>query len=1203
MLALRLRAPLALAFACCFHDGHAQISIQNGSSVTENFDALGTAATGNTILPNGWRIAEAGGSSGTGSNVDGTYRANDGALNTGDTYSYGATGSGERALGMLRSGTLVSTIGAELVNTGSSPITSLEVSFTGEQWRLGTADRGADRLDFEYSTDATSLTTGTWTGLDGLDFIGPVTTGALGARDGNVAANRVARTATIGGLNLAQNQRLWVRWVDVEISGADDGLAIDDVRFGQAVDNPPSVASTSPLPNATSVALDAEIVVAFDEPVATSGNWFALDCGASTPALSVAGGPTAYTFTHAAPLPSGADCTLTLENTLVVDLDGTAQAMSQDYVLPFKAAVDVAPTLVSTTPIDGASNVSRGADLLVTFSEPVDFDSAAFALECPAGNAVTLLATSDDNVVTLDPQATLSASTLCRLLVDAAHVTDRDGIGHPLASSAAITFTTAAMAPPAVVTTVPADGATNFPPAGDLVVTFDQNVTLGANALALACDTSSGIVLTHASAGTSFTLETGTALVDGESCTLHIEADAIASDDGLHPATDLDIVFAIAAADPDAYYATVNTSSPGQLRCTLHAVIDGHQYFPYTSSSTDTWDILEIADEDPLNRSNILEVYRNQSIPKAGGGGGYDREHTWPKSLGFPNESQHAHTDTHMLHLSYPNYNSARSNSPYGYCPPSAGCGEKPTLAYNGHGGGSGTYPGNSNWNTGSLFEVWNFRKGNMARAVMYMAIRYEGGDGVPDLELTDNEALIVQHSGTDPKAYMGLLSDLLAWHQADPPDAQEVIRNGVVQGFQGNRNPFIDHPEWATAALFTSTTPATCQPNGGGNVAPVAVDDQFSATEDATLSQPFPGVLGNDSDANNNIMTAMRTANAQHGNVALAGNGSFTYTPAADYCGPDGFSYQASDGALNSATALVTLNVGCVNDAPVANDANFGLAENSGNGTPVGTVTAGDVDAGAALTYAITAGNGSNAFAISNSGAITVANAAALDFETTPAFALTVTVTDNASASDTANVAIALSNVDEGAAQAANDAVTVNEDASATAIDVLDNDSADPDGGALVVTTAGAAQHGTTSFTAADVSYAPSADFCGADEFTYTIGGGATATVSVTVTCVIDAPEAIGVIADRNVTVDRPLAAFSVAGAFSSPDEAPTFEADGLPAGVAIVAATGEISGTPTAVGAFAVTVRAVNSAGNAQAGFTLTVQDEPIFRDGFED
>jgi endonuclease I len=60
----------------------------------------------------------------------------------------------------------------------------------------------------------------------------------------------------------------------------------------------------------------------------------------------------------------------------------------------------------------------------------------------------------------------------------------------------------------------------------------------------------------------------------------------------------------------------------------------------------------------------------------------------------------------------------------------------------------------------------------------------------------------------------MGLLSTLLQWHQQDPPNGAERIRNEAIQEFQGNRNPFIDHPEWATSALFTSAKPASCQLN-----------------------------------------------------------------------------------------------------------------------------------------------------------------------------------------------------------------------------------------------------------------------------------------------------------------------------------------------------------------------------------------------------
>jgi hypothetical protein len=95
----------------------------------------------------------------------------------------------------------------------------------------------------------------------------------------------------------------------------------------------------------------------------------------------------------------------------------------------------------------------------------------------------------------------------------------------------------------------------------------------------------------------------------------------------------LPILLAALAQGPAGYYAPVDPSMPATLRSTLHAVIDDHIRFPYTAAATDTWDVLELADQDPANASNIVDLYRNQSLPKQGGGAGaYDREHTWPNS-------------------------------------------------------------------------------------------------------------------------------------------------------------------------------------------------------------------------------------------------------------------------------------------------------------------------------------------------------------------------------------------------------------------------------------------------------------------------------------------------------------------------------------------------------------------------------------------
>lgn len=400
------------------------------------------------------------------------------------------------------------------------------------------------------------------------------------------------------------------------------------------------------------------------------------------------------------------------------------------------------------------------------------------------------------------------------------------------ACNAGQTFSTPNPAP-TVTSTSPANGSNSFPAAGDLAVSFSEAVTLGSGALTLQCAQSGTVALTYPSSGTSFTASTGTALFAGESCTYTVVASQVADSGGAHPAANTVVNFTVASGGGGGgYYAHVNTSSASQLRCSLHETIKGHTVYPYSGGTTNTWSILEIADEDPNNAGRILDAYRNRSylkvIDRAGSGSGlkYNREHTWPNSLGFGSATGNLglpyapYTDTHMLYLTDATWNADRGNKPFADCTLANGCGERITEANAGYGGGSGVYPGNSNWvktpdgNAGS-FQVWGHKKGDIARAVLYMAMRYEGGthpvtgQSEPDLELTDDRSKIVITSSSP--AYMGLLSTLLAWHTQDPPDAAEQARNEVIFSFQGNRNPFIDHPEWASASLFTSAKPASC--------------------------------------------------------------------------------------------------------------------------------------------------------------------------------------------------------------------------------------------------------------------------------------------------------------------------------------------------------------------------------------------------------
>ena len=385
------------------------------------------------------------------------------------------------------------------------------------------------------------------------------------------------------------------------------------------------------------------------------------------------------------------------------------------------------------------------------------------------------------------------------------------------------------------------------------------------------------------------------------------------------------------AATPAGYYDAANNSSPLALRNTLHDIIDDHQRYPYTSSATDTWDILESADEDPANPNNVIDIYKNASYAKEGGGNSfYNREHTWPKSYGFPDDgsSNYPYTDTHHLFISDSSYNSSRSNKPYADC---NGCSEKITLLNNNRGGGAG----DSNWTAGQFedgsWQTWAGRKGDTARAIMYMAIRYEGGThgvtGVsePDLIITDDRSLIGSSStGSNLSvAYMGLKSVLLQWHKEDPVDAFEQRHNDTVYMFQGNRNPFIDHPEYV-ACVFENI----CNGNPGDTTAPDAPNGLSATGGDMQVSMSWSANTESDLAGYNVYRSTTSGLSGSKVNASLVTGTSFTdLSVAADTTYY--YSVHAVDTSFNQSTA--SLEATATTDAgtpPPTGDANVWINE-----------------------------------------------------------------------------------------------------------------------------------------------------------------------------------------------------------------------------------------------------------------------------------
>lgn len=235
---------------------------------------------------------------------------------------------------------------------------------------------------------------------------------------------------------------------------------------------------------------------------------------------------------------------------------------------------------------------------------------------------------------------------------------------------------------------------------------------------------------------------------------------------------------------PAGYYDTAEGLTGEELKTALYNIIKNHTEYPYTDNTTDVWDILKESDRDPNNSENVILFYTGWSNPAGLAGEEYtvakwSREHVWAKSRGDFGTDEGPGTDCHHLRPADISVNSARNNRWFNYC----------DQEYYDAGVPTGCYTSSTDWFWQPRDEV----KGDVARMIFYMATRYEGENGEPDLEVINY--IPADNYTTEP--IHAKLDALLAWNEEDPVDDFERNRNNVVYSYQGNRNPFIDHPEY----------------------------------------------------------------------------------------------------------------------------------------------------------------------------------------------------------------------------------------------------------------------------------------------------------------------------------------------------------------------------------------------------------------------
>lgn len=234
---------------------------------------------------------------------------------------------------------------------------------------------------------------------------------------------------------------------------------------------------------------------------------------------------------------------------------------------------------------------------------------------------------------------------------------------------------------------------------------------------------------------------------------------------------------ALPAAPPPGYYDRAAGLSGGPLKAALQDTIRGHRAIPYAQLHAP----LARLHEDPANPAHVILLYSADSVPKGSDfvSAAWNREHAWPRSRGNADAAGPDDSDLHYIWPCYDAVNSTRGNLPF-----DVSARGDPGFRAPGHALAPATSFDSDSW------EPPPGQRGALARCLFYVAVRYNGTEpDTSDLEL-------VSYPPSGPR--MGNLNTLLRWHAAEPVSDAERRRNDLVfSDYQGNRNPFVDHPEW----------------------------------------------------------------------------------------------------------------------------------------------------------------------------------------------------------------------------------------------------------------------------------------------------------------------------------------------------------------------------------------------------------------------
>jgi methionine-rich copper-binding protein CopC len=360
---------------------------------------------------------------------------------------------------------------------------------------------------------------------------------------------------------------------DTDANDPPDTIAANHV-FTFTMDAQASVSSSIPAAGAVSIATNANLTIAFSEPVNVTGNWFQIVCGSSgtrnVADTNVSGGPT-YVIDPATDFTPGELCTVTVFAANVTDVDANdpPDAMAADHVFAF--TLEAAPSIVTSVPADNAVNRTTTENLILTFSEPVNVTGNWFQIVCTVSgtrNPADTLVTGGPTTWTIDSTTNFTQGESCTATVFAAGVTDQDAVDPPDTMTADVVIDFTIDAEPSVITTAPVNGATDQAGTANLSITFSEPVNVTGNWFQIVCTTSGTRNPADTLVGggpTTFTIDPTTDFVSGESCTTTIVAALVSDQDGNDPPDTLAanhvFTFAIDAAPSVATTGPLNAAT------------------------------------------------------------------------------------------------------------------------------------------------------------------------------------------------------------------------------------------------------------------------------------------------------------------------------------------------------------------------------------------------------------------------------------------------------------------------------------------------------------------------------------------------------------------------------------------------------------------------------------------------------------------